>query len=138
MTDEHTNQGADEAIAEAEGMAQEVPALLERLADRIGAHAGASAAFGEPVERDGVTVIPVAQSVLGSGAGGGGGTSDSPDSGIGAGAGVVTRPIGYIEITDRGAVFVPNRKPWADPLLVLTYATIVLILARTVVKLVRG
>ena len=137
MTDEHTNQSADEAMAEAEGVAREVPELLERLAERIGAHAGASAAFGEPVERDGVTVIPVAQSVLGSGAGGGG-QLDGPDSGLGAGAGAVTRPLGYIEITGDGAVFVPNRRPWADPLLVLAYATIVLIASRAVVKVVRG
>ncbi len=137
MTDEQTNETADEAMAEAESAAREVPHLLERLAERIGGHAGASAAFGEPVERDGVTVIPVAQAVLGSGAGGGG-RLDSPDSGLGAGAGAVTRPMGYIEITETGAVYVPNRKPWQDPILVLTYATIVLILARTVVKLVRG
>lgn len=137
MTDERTNEGAEEATAEAEGMAREVPAVLERLAERIGAHAGASAAFGQPVERDGVTVIPVAQSILGTGAGGGG-SLDGPDSGMGAGGGAVTRPLGYIEVSERGAVFVPNRKPWADPLLVLAYATIVLIATRAIVKVVRG
>ncbi len=141
MTNERRNDeghdGSHEAFAEAEGMARQVPELLERLAERIGAHAGASAAFGEPVERDGVTIIPVAQSILGSGAGGGG-AAGGPDSGLGAGAGAVTRPMGYIEITDNGAVFVPNRKPWQDPLFLLALTPLALIAARTLVKLVRG
>ena len=34
---------------------------LTRLAESLGANAAASAVFGTPVERDGVTVIPVAR-----------------------------------------------------------------------------
>ena len=54
--------------------------------------------FGDPVERDGVTVIPVAR-VLG-GAGGGGGTSphDVAGSGAGAGYGVRATPAGVYVI----------------------------------------
>ncbi|MGD8486166.1 MAG: hypothetical protein PVH07_05950, partial [Chloroflexota bacterium] len=89
MTEERTN----EAHAEAEDMAGKVPRLLEGLAERLGASAGASAVFGDPVERDGVTVIPVAQSMVGTGAGGGG-QAEGPDSGLGAGGGALTRPVG--------------------------------------------
>jgi hypothetical protein len=56
--------------------------------------------FGEPVERHGVTVIPVA-SVLG----GGGGGDEGGDPGArrsGFGFGLWGRPVGAIEITERG------------------------------------
>lgn len=56
--------------------------------------------FGEPIERDGVTVIPVA-SVWGGGGGGEGGEVPSADSGgSGGGFGVIARPIGVYEIRD--------------------------------------
>jgi uncharacterized spore protein YtfJ len=43
--------------------------------------------FGDPIERNGVTVIPVAN-VMG---GGGGGSGDSPEQGTGTGAGFGVR-----------------------------------------------
>jgi uncharacterized spore protein YtfJ len=43
--------------------------------------------FGEPIERNGITVIPVAN-VMG---GGGGGSGDSPEQGTGTGAGFGVR-----------------------------------------------
>lgn len=54
--------------------------------------------FGEPYERDGVTVIPVA-SVTG---GGGGGTGQDGDgvSGAGGGFGIRARPVGAYVIRD--------------------------------------
>ena len=133
MTDERTT----EAVQSAEDMASKVPRMLEALAERLGASAGASAVFGEPGERNGITVIPVAQSMVGTGAGGGG-QADGSDSGLGAGGGALTRPLGYIEVSATGARFVPGRRPWQDPLLVLAATPIVFILARTLVKLVRG
>jgi uncharacterized spore protein YtfJ len=62
--------------------------------------------FGEPVERDGVTVIPAA-SVLGGGGGGGGDGATRreeqwPESGGGFGFGLWGRPVAAIEITERG------------------------------------
>lgn len=131
-----TDENVGEAYAQAEGAASEVPALLAGLAERMGASAGAQAVFGEPVSEGARTVIPVAQSVIGTGAGGGGGADET--GGLGGGGGALTRPLGYIEITADGAAFVPLKQPWADAKLVLAYATIVLILARMVVKLVRG
>jgi uncharacterized spore protein YtfJ len=54
--------------------------------------------FGDPIERDGLTVIPVAN-VMG---GGGGGRGDSPDQGTGSGAGFAVRatPAGVYVIRD--------------------------------------
>jgi uncharacterized spore protein YtfJ len=78
--------------------------LLERLASQVGGKAGAKGVFGDPVERDGVTVIPVARVRWGFGGGGGA----SPEgSGSGGGGGVGADPIGYIEVTSAGATFRP-------------------------------
>ena len=55
--------------------------------------------FGEPYEKDGVTVIPAAR-VQG---GAGGGSSEDPDSqgrGSGSGFGVTARPVGAFIIRD--------------------------------------
>jgi uncharacterized spore protein YtfJ len=78
--------------------------LLERLATQVGGKAGAKAVFGEAIERDGTTVIPVARVRWGVGAGGGQGPEGS---GSGGGGGVVADPIGYIEVTSAGATFRP-------------------------------
>ena len=50
--------------------------FVERIADRIGAHAEVKAVFGDPIERDGITVIPVAK--VRWGFGGGAGPARSP------------------------------------------------------------
>ena len=47
--------------------------LLQRLGETIGGKANVSTLFGEPVEREGVTVIPVAKARFGFGGGAGGG-----------------------------------------------------------------
>lgn len=69
--------------------------LLEGLAERIGAVAGAAAVFGEPVERERVTVIPVARASWGFGGGSGG---EPPNEGSGGGGGSHVSPLGYIEV----------------------------------------
>jgi uncharacterized spore protein YtfJ len=132
-----TDDNEKAAYEEAESIASRVPGLLEGLADRLGAVSGASAVFGDPVERDGRTVIPVAQAMVGSGAGGGG-AATGPDSGLGAGGGAMTRPLGYIEISAGGAAFVPLKRPWADAKLVLVYTLLALVISRTLIKLLRG
>jgi uncharacterized spore protein YtfJ len=78
--------------------------LLERLASQVGGKAGAKAVFGDAVERNGITVIPVARVRWGVGAGGGEGAEGS---GSGGGGGVVADPIGYIEVTSAGATYRP-------------------------------
>jgi uncharacterized spore protein YtfJ len=54
--------------------------------------------FGEPVERDGVTVIPAA--VLRGGVGGGGGQDESGQRGEGGGFGLIARPAGAYVIKE--------------------------------------
>ena len=54
------------------------------------------------MERDGITVIPVARVRWGIGAGGGEGPEGS---GSGGGGGVVADSIGYIEVTSAGATY---------------------------------
>ena len=76
--------------------------FLSTLAEKVGAIAKASIVFGEAVERDGVTVIPVAKARWGFG--GGAGNKDN-DRGSGGGGGAVVTPIGFIEIREGQAVF---------------------------------
>ena len=76
--------------------------VVQSLAERFGASARASTVFGDPVERDGVTVIPVAKAVWGFGGGGGG---DADREGGGAGGGMAVRPAGFIEVRGDGASF---------------------------------
>jgi uncharacterized spore protein YtfJ len=58
--------------------------------------------YGDPYERDGVTVIPAA--AIGGGAGGGGGEdAESKQSGGGSGFGLGARPVGAYVI-ENGAV----------------------------------
>jgi uncharacterized spore protein YtfJ len=109
--------------------------MLEAVLERIGMHAGARAVFGDPVERDGRSVIPVAQTMFGAGAGSG--SSKESDTGEGAGGGALSRPVGYIEISARGTEFVPLRRPWQEPALVIAYALVGLIAVRTVGRLLR-
>jgi uncharacterized spore protein YtfJ len=66
-------------------------ALLKRIGDTVGERANVSTVFGEPVEREGVTVIPVARARFGFGGGGGGGA--------------LVSPVGYIEVHDGTAQF---------------------------------
>ena len=84
--------------------------VLSRLADRLGAQMRSSTVFGTPVERDGVTVIPVAAVRLGFG-GGSGGDPARDQSGEGGGGGGAASPIGYIELKDGNSRFVPVVHP---------------------------
>ena len=115
------------------------------LAERLGASASASSVFGEPVERDGVTVIPVARVRWGMGGGSGRGTGGrgrgrkhgkadvnevgelgEQNEGIGGGGGVQASPLGFIELRGGQAryrrVHDPLRLAIAGLLLPLTIA----------------
>lgn len=86
-----------------------VTELLGRIGDTVSQKAQASTIFGDPVEREAVTVIPVAKARFGFGGGGGGGESDEGPggrgSGGGGGGGVIVSPVGYIEVRADGAEF---------------------------------
>ena len=138
MTDEQSQAHQHAENAARNGATE----LLGQVAEKIGLHAGAQAVFGEPVEREGVTVIPVAQVIIGTGAGAGSspGTADGEDAGAGAGAGggAFTRPLGYIEIDEDGATFVSVRQWWENAGLIVSIAFAVLLLAKALRTLLRG
>jgi uncharacterized spore protein YtfJ len=98
--------------------------FTERLANAVGGKANASTAYGEPVERDGVTVIPVVRTFWGFG-GGGGDQGDRQGSG-GGGASLVW-PLGHIEIRDGHAEFKPLHHPRLA-VLVLAAAVVALLI----------
>jgi uncharacterized spore protein YtfJ len=79
--------------------------LLERIGQAVGKRAHVSTVFGEPVERSGLTVIPVARAKFGFGGGGGSGPEERQGSGTGGGGGASVSPVGYIEVRDDSARF---------------------------------
>jgi hypothetical protein len=109
--------------------------MLERLAERIGTQAGSSAVFGDPVDKDGRTVIPVSQSMWGTGAGSG--SSEESGSGGGGGGGAMSRPVGFIEVDADGSRFRPLSPAWQDAKLVLAYSIGAWLILRTLVRLIR-
>jgi uncharacterized spore protein YtfJ len=84
------------------------PSFVERVAERMGLHASAKAVYAEPVEQDGVTIIPVAK--VRWGFGGGSGTK-AGKRGKGGGGGMHIAPLGYIEIKEGETEFKPIRDP---------------------------
>ena len=91
---------------EVQGRAQLVDELLERIGQTVGDNAKVSTVFGEPVEREGITVIPVAKARFGFGGGGGaGGREGEEGSGGGGGGGASVSPVGYIEVRAGTAAF---------------------------------
>lgn len=54
--------------------------------------------FGDPIEKDGLTVIPVAR--VSGGGGGGGGQDEQGSGGSGAGYGVNAKPVGVYVIRE--------------------------------------
>jgi uncharacterized spore protein YtfJ len=101
-----------------------VDGLLERVGQTVGGKARASTVFGEPVEREGITVIPVAKARFGFGGGGGAGTREGEEgSGAGGGGGAVVTPVGYIEVRDGTAEFKRISNP-VDLLVVVAAASL--------------
>ena len=78
-----------DATREAERIAARGEEIARRLAEVVGGRAGTQAIFGDAVERDGVTVIPVGAVRWGVGGGGGsGGPSSKEGEGAGGGGGM--------------------------------------------------
>ncbi len=103
-----------------------VQELLEGARDAL----GVNRVFGEPYERDGVTIIPAAT----FGGGGGGGGDNRPEGGSGGGMGLVAKPAGAYIVKD-GVV---TWQPALDLNKIITAAQVVLIVGllawRSVVK----
>lgn len=117
--------------------------ILERLAQRVGARAGAHAAFGEPVERDEITVIPVAKVRFAFGGGSGRGIDGKEDAGeigegSGGGGGAMTSPLGFIEIKDGHAEFKRTHDPVSAVPVILASGVTAWLVLRALKRIVRG
>ena len=75
--------------------------LLARLTD----NATVRRVYGEPYQRDGITVIPAAE--IRAGGGLGRGSSDQPQTGEGGGVGLTARPVGAYVIKDGSVTWEP-------------------------------
>ena len=88
--------------------------MLQSLFDRFQI-AGAKLVFGEPIETQGKTIIPVAKVGFGFGAGAGRGNhsgddedpGDRREEGFGGGGGVGARPVGVVEVTPDATRMIP-------------------------------
>ena len=112
----------EEAKHEAEADAADE--RLNRFMESLGGTASARAVFGEPVEKDGVTIVPVARVRYGGGGGGGRGPGRKKKgdaqatrtrSGFGHGGGVQAAPVGYIELSGGQASLQAHRRPGSAP-----------------------
>jgi len=88
-----------------------VKEFFDTLLERIHAGANVKTVYGDPVEAQGKTIIPVAKVAYGFGAGYGDTEKDkksgSGKEGGGLGAGVRAKPVGVIEVTKDDTRFVP-------------------------------
>lgn len=107
--------------------------LVERLAQQLSTTATAQTVYGPPVEREGVTVIPVAR--VWYGFGGGSGSAATEAAGSGGGGGVVVTPVGYLELKQGTTRFRPIRSSATS--LVAVSGLVAWLLLRSVPKLLR-
>ncbi|HEX2834627.1 MAG TPA: spore germination protein GerW family protein [Thermoanaerobaculia bacterium] len=83
---------------------QSQASFFASLVQQIPLHANAKQVYGEPVERDGTTIIPVARVQWGFG---GGGLGRTPLAQGGGGGGARAYPVGFIALRDGKADFHP-------------------------------
>ena len=107
-------------------MIGDVTETLESVKSTIAERVTAQSAYGEPVVANGVTIVPVARVMLGFGTGAGvdtaklphdGEEAAPPATGAASGAGGVVQPLGFIELSDAGARWVPLEPPVAETVL---------------------
>jgi uncharacterized spore protein YtfJ len=133
----------DVAVADARraGEGGAVEGFVERMAERVGGRASVRAVFGDPIERSGVTVIPVARVRYGFGGGAGNGPSSesriAAGSGTGGGGGVSADPVGYLEIGPDGASFYPITAARPSPGFMLAAGATAALVLRALAKLLR-
>lgn len=97
----------------------------DELIAKVGDQFSVRRVFGEPIERDGIVVIPVAVA-----AGGGGGGAGPDDQGAGGGFGGIVRGIGVYAIHDGQVRFVPAID-------VVALSAIALLLTRPLTRAIR-
>ena len=78
-----------------------VDVLLKGTVEELERLLNAKNVLGDPIERDGATVVPLVSYGFGFGAGGGSGAKSGPSAGTGAGGGI--KPVGAVIIDSHGA-----------------------------------
>ncbi len=132
-----------------------IDSFVERIAERVGAKASVRAVFGDPIERDGITVIPVARVRWGFGGGSGSGPAPfapgsdgqgspadavdgyQPGSGTGGGGGAMAEPVGYLEIGPDGAAYYPITPTMPSPGFLLAAGATAALVLGGLAKLIR-
>jgi uncharacterized spore protein YtfJ len=157
VTDDRSASGYDEAVETARraGDPTAIDGFVERMAERVGGKASVRAVFGDPIERDGVTVIPVAKVRFGFGGGAGRGPvavgpgidgqgagvldeeAGMSGSGTGGGGGATAEPVGYLEIGPDGATFQPITEARPSPIFLLAAGFAAMLVIRSLAKLIR-
>ena len=97
-------------------MSTDTGSMLAPLVERLADAGSVESVYGDPVEHEDRTVIPVARVAWGFGGGGGtseggdesaeGGSSKGAGEGYGMGGGVSASPVGALEIGEEGTRFV--------------------------------
>ena len=102
---------------------------VQEILGDIGETMSVSRVFGEPYEKNGVTVIPAA-AIRGGGGGGQGDDTESQPGGSGGGFGVIARPVGAYRIKGDEVTWIPA----ADVTRVIVLSELLGIVALLVVR----
>ncbi len=109
--------------------------FIERIANSLGQSLNSKFIFADPIEREGVTIIPVARIQYGFG---GGYRQNKPNHiAKGGGGGGLAQPVGYIEIKNGQATFKRINNPISLPSLILMTGITGFLLLRSIAKLIR-
>lgn len=127
-------KGRTQSSEQEKGLPQAESSFIERLAHQLGATANVKYIFAEPIERDGVTIVPVAKAAYGFGGGSG---TNKGEEGSGGGGGVAITPVGYIEIKNGETYFCQTRDWLAFIPLIAAAAPILLLTTWALRKLFR-
>jgi uncharacterized spore protein YtfJ len=111
------------------------PNFLERMAEKLGMQARSASVYSEPIEKNGVTIVPVAK--VRWGFGGGGGSKQGKEHGSGGGGGMRVTPVGFIELKDGQSEFKPIRDASSFVPAILAGGAVGFLLLRALRKLIR-
>ncbi|MEJ2644920.1 MAG: spore germination protein GerW family protein [Gammaproteobacteria bacterium] len=112
---------------------QDTAEFVPGIGAAIGRAARASMVYGEPIQREGITVVPVAKIRYGFG----GGRRSSGPVGAGGGGGAKASPMGYIEIRDGESSYRPIHDPATRTVRLAVGGVLGLLALRAVTRLLR-